>query len=83
MERGWEHDIFILPMMLITVVGMIVLLNVHNSVNVRYRALFLVVMGEYAAAPIVVCWFSANRESMSSVLPFLPSDTPFSKWVGT
>ena len=75
--------IFILPMLLITVVGMIVLLNVHNSVNVRYGALFLVVMGEYAAAPLVVCWFSANRESMWTVLPFLPSDTPFSKWVGT
>jgi len=62
--------IFILPMLLITVIGIIVLLNVHESVSVRYGALFMVVMGEYAAAPIIVCWFSANRESI-----LIPSDS--------
>ena len=57
-----KRYIFILPLLLISVVGMIVLLTIHGDVNARYGALFLVVMGEYAAAPIVICWFSANRE---------------------
>ena len=55
--------IFILPMLLISVVGMVVLLTVHDSMNVRYGALFLAAMGQYAVAPIVICWFSSNRES--------------------
>ena len=56
--------IFILPVLLIAVVGIIVLLNIHDSENAKYGALFLVVMGKYAADPIILCWFSANRESM-------------------
>jgi len=52
--------IFILPMLLISVAGIVVLLTIHDDVNVRYGALFLTVMGQYAAAPIVLCWFSAN-----------------------
>ena len=59
--------IFVIPMLFLTVIGMIVLLNVHDSVSVRYGALFLVGMGQAAAAPIIVCWFSANRESTSSI----------------
>lgn len=57
--------IFILPLMLISVVGMVILLTVHNNVNVRYGALFLAAMGEYAAAPIIICWFGTNSESIS------------------
>ena len=57
--------LFIPPMLLISVVGIIVLLNIHDSVNAKYGTLFLVVMGKYAAAPIILCWFSANRESPS------------------
>lgn len=56
--------IFILPLLLISVVGMIILLSVHNSVNVRYGALFLTIMGGFSAVPIVICWFSTNRESL-------------------
>ena len=56
---------FILPLLLISVVGIIVLLNVHDSVNVRYGALFLSMMGGFAALPIILCWFSVNRESTS------------------
>lgn len=54
--------IFVLPTLFISIIGITVLLNVHDSVNVRYGALFLVAIGGYAAAPIVVCWFSTNRE---------------------
>ena len=71
--------IFVIPLLTISVVGMIVLLNVHDSVSVRYGALFLVSMGQAAATPILVCWFSANREPTPTVLPVLLSDvrTPF------
>ena len=57
-----KRYIFILPLLLVSVVGMIVLLTIREDVSARYGALFLVVMGEFAAAPIVICWFSANRE---------------------
>ena len=63
-----KRFIFILPLLLITVVGIIILLNVHDSVSVRYGALFMVVMGAFSTAPVVVCWFSTNREST-----FIPS----------
>ena len=55
--------IFILPLQSISVIGLIILLNVHEGVGVRYGALVLVVAGQIAAIPIIVCWFSANRES--------------------
>ena len=58
--------IFIIPSLLISVVGIIILLNVQNSVNVRYGALFLFVIGEYAAAPVITCWVAANRGSTST-----------------
>ena len=57
--------IFILPSMLITVVGMVVLLVVRDNVNARYGALFLIFMGQYAASAIIVCWVSTNRKSGS------------------
>ena len=57
--------IFILPLLLISVVGIIVLLNVHESVDVRYGALFISMMGGFAALPIILCWFSVNREPTS------------------
>ena len=73
--------IFILPLLLISVIGMVVLLTIHDSVNARYGALFLVVMGEYAAAPIIICWFSANRKSTSLLLPIPSLNIPFQQSV--
>ena len=78
--------IFIIPLLLVSAVGMMILLGVHNSVNVRYGALFLVIMGISSASPIIICWFSANRESTSILPPVSSSessDTPFQQWVDT
>ena len=69
--------IFILPALLVSVIGIIVLLNVHEGVGVRYGALLLVVVGMSAATPIIVCWYSANRESMSTDSPIQSSDISF------
>lgn len=55
--------IFILPLLLISVVGIVILLNVHDNVSVRYGSLFLFIMGPFGVGPIVSCWFTANRES--------------------
>lgn len=55
--------IFILPLLLLSIVGVIILLNVHDNVKVKYGALFLVVMGQFSANPIVACWTISNRES--------------------
>ena len=75
--------IFVVPVLSLSVIGMIILLNVHDSVSVRYGALFLVSMGQAAAAPILVCWFSTNRESTPRILPFPSFNAFFQKSVDT
>jgi len=73
--------IFILPMLLVSAIGVIVLLTVHEGVGVRYGALFLVTTGIAAASPVIICWYSANRESTSMDSPVPSSDIPFdSRW---
>lgn len=44
----------------LTITGFAILLRVHDHTDVEYAALFLVVMGAYAAMPVIVCWFSMN-----------------------
>ena len=68
--------IFIIPALLVSAVGIIVLLNVHEGVGVRYAALFLVSIGPAAAAPVIVCWYSANRELTLTNSPVPSSDIP-------
>ena len=57
--------IFVLPLMLVSVIGMIILLTVRDDMHARYGALFLGIMGLYSAVSIIVCWLSTNRESRS------------------
>jgi len=59
--------IFILPSMLISVVGIVILLTVPDNVNARYGAMFLIGAGLDAAMSIIACWVSTNRESISIV----------------
>lgn len=56
------------------------LMSVHNGMDVRYRALFLFAIGVYYRRSRR---FSVNGGSMSSILPFPQSDTPFQKLLGT
>jgi len=58
--------IFILPLLLISSVGIITLLNVHDGVSVRYGMLCLILIGQAGAVPIIIVWFNANRESTST-----------------
>jgi len=67
--------IFIIPSLLVSAIGVTILLNVHEGVGVRYGALFLVAIGMATATPIIVCWYSANRESASTDSPVRSSDT--------
>lgn len=55
--------ISILPLSLISTVGLVVLLAVRYNVNAGYGALSLAAMGQYVAGPIIACWFGTNRES--------------------
>ena len=76
-DRYQRRYIFILPALLVSAIGIIILLNIHEGVGVRYGALFLVSIGPAAAAPIIVCWYSANRESTSMDSPVPTPDIPF------
>ena len=55
--------VFILPLLLASVTGVVILLTVHDNVNARYGALFLVTTTLSSAGSITICWFSANRET--------------------
>ncbi|KIN03217.1 hypothetical protein OIDMADRAFT_40820 [Oidiodendron maius Zn] len=46
--------------MLITIVGLALLLNIHNDHHAEYGFLFLFTMGIYTAMPMVFCWYSMN-----------------------
>ena len=52
-------------MVAISFSGLVILLKVHDNVHLQYGALFLVAMGTFSAMPIVLCWYSANRECNS------------------
>lgn len=58
-----KRFLFIIPTIAISVTGFIILLLVHDNIHLQYAALFLAAMGTYSAMPIIVCWFSTNRES--------------------
>lgn len=45
---------------LLSIIGLSVLISVHDNRHVEYGALFLVTLGTYTAMPIVVCWFNMN-----------------------
>ena len=58
-----KRFLFIIPTIAISLTGFIILLVVHDNIHLQYAALFLAAMGTYSAMPIIVCWFSTNRES--------------------
>lgn len=49
----------IIPL-LIGLTGAIILITVHDNIEVQYAALFLFAGGCYSAMPVVVCWFNTN-----------------------
>jgi hypothetical protein len=53
--------IFVLIPIVVALVGYIILLTVHNRTHLQYGALFLAAAGNYAAMPVIVCWFNSNR----------------------
>ncbi|KAK8028015.1 hypothetical protein PG991_005071 [Apiospora marii] len=59
-DRFKHRYLFTLIPMLISFAGFGILLNVHDSLDLQYGALFLVVMGIYGSMPITVCWFNMN-----------------------
>jgi predicted MFS family arabinose efflux permease len=46
--------------MIIAMIGLSILIAVHDKTHLEYGALFLVAMGTYSAMPTVICWFNMN-----------------------
>ena len=63
---AWASDlanmrfVFLVPTCLVSIAGFATLLRVHDNVPLQYAALFLVVMGQWSALPIVICWLNMN-----------------------
>jgi predicted MFS family arabinose efflux permease len=58
----WVKNRFFITIgsMLITMIGLALLLDVHNNRHAEYGFLFLFAMGIYTAMPMVFCWYSMN-----------------------
>lgn len=58
----WVKNRFFITIgsMLITIVGLALLLDIHNNHHAEYGFLFLFTMGIYTAMPMVFCWYSMN-----------------------
>lgn len=59
-DRLRHRFLFTIIPICITLVGLAMLLNIHNHRHVEYGALFLVTSGTYSAMPVIVCWFAMN-----------------------
>lgn len=57
--------IFIIIPSAVGLVGYAMLISIHNNVNAMYAALFLAVSGNFAAMPVIICWFNSNCEYFS------------------
>lgn len=46
--------------MALTIVGLVILISVHDSFSAKYGGIHLVAMGAFAGGPIVICWVIMN-----------------------
>lgn len=46
----------------ITIVGLAILISVHDSFSARYGGINLIAMGAFAGGPVVLCWFIMNLQ---------------------
>lgn len=61
-DRLRHRYTFVMISIAIMLVGYIILVVVHDNTRLQYAALFLAAAGNYAAMPLVICWFNSNRE---------------------
>lgn len=48
--------------MSLTIVGLAILISVHDSFSAKYGGINLIAMGAFASGPIVLCWFVMNLQ---------------------
>lgn len=46
--------------MVLTIIGLVMLMSIHNSFSVEYAGICLAAMGAFAAGPLVICWIVMN-----------------------
>ena len=59
-EMVGHRFVFAAVPQLIAIAGYIILLAIQQDPNVRYAAMFLVVMDIFMALPVIVCWTTLN-----------------------
>lgn len=64
-DRSHCRGLFVAGVMIVACIGWIILLVVVNNEHVRYFATFLVVMGSFAAIPLMLSWVSNNAGNES------------------
>jgi hypothetical protein len=66
-DRIRHRFVFTLFPSIIAIVGFAILFHVHNNSNLQYGALFLAAAGAYSSMPVILGWFSSNREFLPSI----------------
>lgn len=46
----------------ITIVGLAILISVHDSFSAQYGGINLIAMGAFSGGPIILCWFVMNLQ---------------------
>lgn len=59
-DKTQHRYLFASVPLILPIIGLIILLTVHDRRSVQYGALFLVAMGGFSAMSVMVCWFSMN-----------------------
>lgn len=59
-DRAQHRFLFLIFSLCISIVGISILLRVHDNFHAEYAALFLGVMGNDSALPITICWYTMN-----------------------
>ena len=61
-DRTRIRSPYILLCFSLTIIGLAILISVHNNFSAQYFGINLIAMGAFAGGPLVVCWYVMNLE---------------------
>ncbi|MCJ1468851.1 hypothetical protein MMC07_007481 [Pseudocyphellaria aurata] len=59
-DRARHRFLFLIFALCVGIVGVSILLHVHDNFHVEYAAIFLASIGNNSALPIIMCWYTMN-----------------------
>jgi MFS family permease len=53
---------YVLFSMVLIVIGLVILTTTHGNFSAQYGGIFLVCIGAFTAAPVIICWYLMNLQ---------------------